>query len=68
MPWNLTFEDFCLTPSAEEIIEEFAKMIVRYSIKRCFMDASLSEHVERMVAMRNATDNADEMIKELTGE
>lgn len=67
-PWELEFEDFYLSPHADEIVEEFAKMIVRYSIKRCFMDAALSEHVERMIAMRNATDNADEMIKELTSE
>jgi F-type H+-transporting ATPase subunit gamma len=67
-PWELSFEDFYLSPHADEVVEEFAAMIVRYSIKRCFMDAALSEHVERMIAMRNATDNADEMIKELTGE
>jgi F-type H+-transporting ATPase subunit gamma len=67
-PWELSFEDFYLTPSADKVIEELATMIVRYSIKRCFMDAALSEHVARMVAMRNATDNADEMVKELTAE
>ncbi len=67
-PWELAFEDFYLSPSADEIIGEFTTMMVRYSIKRCFMDAALSEHVERMIAMRNATDNADEMIKELTSE
>jgi F-type H+-transporting ATPase subunit gamma len=32
------------------------------------MDAALSEHVARMMAMRNATDNAEEMIKELNTE
>ena len=67
-PWELSFENFYLSPSAEEVIEGLATMMVRYSIKRCFMDAALSEHVARMVAMRNATDNADEMIKELTAE
>ncbi len=32
------------------------------------IDAALSEHLARMVAMRNATESADEMITELTGE
>jgi F-type H+-transporting ATPase subunit gamma len=43
-------------------------MIIRSSIEACFMDAALSEHVARMLAMRNATDNAMEMIKELTND
>jgi len=67
-PWKLSVEDFLLSPSADEIIEDFTSIIIRYCIKHCFTDASLSEHVRRMVAMRNATDNADEMIKELTSE
>jgi F-type H+-transporting ATPase subunit gamma len=67
-PWELTFEDFFITPSVEEVIEEFATMLIRYTIKTCFMNAALSEHVARMIAMRNATDNADEVIKELTGQ
>ena len=32
------------------------------------MDAALSEHLARVVAMRNATENAEEMIKELTAQ
>jgi F-type H+-transporting ATPase subunit gamma len=67
-PWTLLFEDFYFSPSATEIIESLAKMIIRSSIQNCFMDAVLSEHVARMIAMRTATENADEMIKELTAE
>jgi F-type H+-transporting ATPase subunit gamma len=67
-PWRLSFEDFYFSPSAAEIIESLAKMIIHSSIQSCFMDAILSEHVARMIAMRNATDNADEMIDELTAD
>jgi len=67
-PWELSFEDFYLSPSGNEVIEGLARMIIRSSIEACFMDAALSEHVARMLAMRNATDNAMEMIKELTNE
>jgi F-type H+-transporting ATPase subunit gamma len=67
-PWELSFEDFYLTPSANEVIEDLASLIIQYSIKNCFMNAALSEHAARMIAMRNATDNADDMIKELTAE
>jgi len=65
-PWELSFEDFYLSPSADKIVEGLARMLIRSSVRNCFMDAALSEHLARMVAMRNATENAEEMIKELT--
>ena len=67
-PWELSFEDFYLSPSGDEVIEGLARTMVRSSIETCFMEAALSEHLARMVAMRNATDNAEEMIKELSTE
>jgi F-type H+-transporting ATPase subunit gamma len=65
-PWDLTFEDFLMTPSADRIVESLGRMLIQYSIQSCFMDAVLSEHLARMIAMRNATDNAEDMIKQLT--
>ena len=67
-PWNLGFEDFELSPSADRIIEELVRMLLHYSIQSCLIDAALSEHLARMVAMRNATESADDMIKELSNE
>ncbi len=67
-PWELSFEDFLLSPAADEIIESLAEAIIRMSIHRCLINAVLSEHVARMLAMRNATENAEEMIRDLTGE
>jgi F-type H+-transporting ATPase subunit gamma len=67
-PWDLGFEDFYLSPPAPAFVEALARMIIRSSIEMCFMDAALSEHLARMVAMRNATENAEEMIKELTAQ
>jgi F-type H+-transporting ATPase subunit gamma len=68
-PWgNLSFEDFILSPAAFEIIKGLARTIVRSSIESCLVDAALSEFLARMIAMRNATDNAESMIKELTND
>ena len=64
-PWELDFEDFELSPSPEHIFETLAKMIIRTSILRCFLNAAASEHLARVVCMRNASDNADEMINDL---
>jgi F-type H+-transporting ATPase subunit gamma len=65
-PWELAFEDFLLSPSAEEIFDSLAKMMIRTAIQGCFLEAALSEHLGRVIAMRSATDNASEMIEELT--
>ncbi len=67
-PWDVGFEDFYLSPGAGQFVEALARMIIRSSMEMCFMDAALSEHLARMVAMRNATENAEEMIKELTAQ
>ena len=67
-PWEMSFEDFYLSPSGDRVIEGLARMIMRSSIETCFIEAALSEHLARMVAMRNATDNAEEMVKEMTVE
>ncbi|HEV57320.1 MAG TPA: ATP synthase F1 subunit gamma [Phycisphaerales bacterium] len=67
-PWELAFEDFILSPSAEEIFDGLATLMVRAAVQGCFLEAALSEHLGRVVAMRNATDNAEEMIEQLTRE
>ena len=33
---------------------------------KCFLDAAVSEQIARMVAMKAATENADDMIKNLS--
>jgi F-type H+-transporting ATPase subunit gamma len=65
-PWELAFEDFLLSPSAQEIFDGLATMMVRSTLSACFLEAAASEHLERVMAMRNATDNANEMVQDLT--
>ena len=65
-PWELDFDDFELSPSPESIFETLAKMIIHTSVAGCFLEAAVSEHLSRVVCMRNASDNAEEMIKDLT--
>jgi F-type H+-transporting ATPase subunit gamma len=65
-PPEMAVANFDMSPSADELFDELATMIVRASVRSCFIDAALSQHLARVVAMRNATENADEMAKELT--
>jgi len=41
-------------------------LTVKTALFQAFLDATTSENVARMVAMKSATDNADEMVKLLT--
>lgn len=53
-------------PSAESILQEVVPASFRIKLFKCFLDAAVSEHIARMVAMKAATENADEMIRQLS--
>lgn len=53
-------------PSAESILEEVVPTSFKIKLFKCFLDAAVSEQIARMVAMKNATENANEMIKDLS--
>jgi F-type H+-transporting ATPase subunit gamma len=53
-------------PSAREILDELLPQTVKSALFQAFLDATTSENVARMVAMKSATDNADKMVKSLT--
>ena len=53
-------------PDARSILEEIVPVSFKVRLFKCFLDSAVSEQIARMVAMRGATDNADEMVKNLT--
>ena len=53
-------------PSGEEVLRNLLPATVRLRVYQCFLDAAVSEQVARIAAMRAATENADEMIRDLT--
>ncbi len=53
-------------PDAKSILEEIVPVSFKVRLFKCFLDAAVSEQIARMVAMRGATENADDMIKNLT--
>ncbi|MEL7238310.1 MAG: ATP synthase F1 subunit gamma, partial [Planctomycetota bacterium] len=57
--------EYDFSPSAEELLDELLPLTVKSAFFQCFLDATTSEHVARMVAMKSATDNADKMGKTL---
>ena len=59
-----TMYDFL--PTAESILEEVVPASFRVKLFKCFLDAAVSEQIARMVAMKSATENASDMIKQLS--
>lgn len=53
-------------PSAESILQEVVPASFKVKLFKCFLDAAVSEQIARMVAMKAATENASEMIKDLS--
>ena len=53
-------------PNPRSILEEIVPVSFKARLFKCFLDAAVSEQIARMVAMRGATENADDMIKLLT--
>lgn len=53
-------------PSAEEVLRGVSYRLVLSQIFQALLDARASEHSMRMMAMKNATDNASELADDLT--
>ncbi|NMA73399.1 MAG: F0F1 ATP synthase subunit gamma [Bacteroidales bacterium] len=63
---NLATPQYIVEPSVQEFIEELIPQAVRLKMFTILLDANTSEHAARMLAMQLATDNADELIEDLT--
>ena len=57
-----------IRPSAEELLDELLPASVRMRLFQAFLDATVSEQMFRMAAMKAATEAAEEMIGDLTRE
>jgi F-type H+-transporting ATPase subunit gamma len=57
--------DFIFEPSKEVLIEELMPKILNTQIFKAVLDVNASEHGARMTAMDKATENAEELLKDL---
>jgi F-type H+-transporting ATPase subunit gamma len=53
-------------PDAAEILEELVPAALKVRLFKMFLDAAVSEQIARRVAMKSATENAGDLIKEIT--
>jgi F-type H+-transporting ATPase subunit gamma len=58
--------EFLFEPSQEQVLGALLPHAGNFQIYQILLEAKASEHSARMVAMKNATDNAKQFIKDLT--
>ena len=58
--------DFQFEPGVHEVMGALLPHYLNYRVYQILLEAKASEHSSRMVAMKNATDNAKQIIKDLT--
>jgi F-type H+-transporting ATPase subunit gamma len=58
--------EYTLEPNKEELLRHLLPHYVFFKIYHLVLESRASEHSARMVAMKNATDNAKQIIKDLT--
>ena len=63
---NTQFYDYIFEPSKEDMIKELIPKSLKIQFYKAMLDSHAAEHGARMTAMHQATDNATELLKDLT--
>ncbi len=58
--------DYIFEPSTKSVLDTLLPLYVNFQVYQMLVESRASEHSSRMVAMKSATDNAEQMIKDLT--
>jgi F-type H+-transporting ATPase subunit gamma len=58
--------DFIFEPDPATVMDRLVLYFLDFRVAQLLLEAKASEHSARMVAMKNATDNADQLVKHLT--
>jgi F-type H+-transporting ATPase subunit gamma len=58
--------EFLFEPGVDAVLGALLPHYLNFQVYQILLEAKASEHSSRMVAMKNATDNAKQLIKDLT--
>ncbi len=61
-----TVVEYKLEPSAEDVLDSILPQLIEAQMFQAVLESVASEHSARMLAMRNATDNASDILDDLT--
>lgn len=59
-------DEYIIEPSAQRVSEELIPRYISMSFRLMLLESFTSEHAARTIAMKMATDNAEELLEELT--
>ena len=62
---GLPTKEYVFEPSEEEVLNSFVPQVLNIKLYQSLLENSASEHSDRMSAMKQANDNASEMIRNL---
>ncbi len=63
---NIKPQDYIFEPNIKTIIKEITPFLINIILYNIILEATASEHSSRMIAMRNASQNAEKILEELT--
>ncbi len=63
---SVYYNDYIVEPSVSELVASLIPKVLSQKIYTVVLDSNASEHAARMLAMQTATDNANELIQDLT--
>jgi len=63
---EMSATEYLFEPGASQVLGALLPHYLNYQVYQILLEAKASEHSARMVAMKNATDNAKQLIKDLT--
>lgn len=63
---NNTIHDYIIEPSREELVRRLIPKALHLKLYTALLDSLASEHAARVIAMQVATDNANDLLRELT--
>lgn len=61
-------EDYIVEPSPEEVLHTLLPQVLMLKFYAAILDSAAAEHAARTIAMQTATDNAEDLLGELTRE
>ena len=65
---EIQIEGYLFEPTLDEILETVVPKLIEAQLYQMILESAASEHSSRMIAMKNASDNAGDLIEDLTRE
>lgn len=59
-------QDAVFEPTPKKVLEEITERFIEVRLMQYLLESAASEHSSRMLAMKNATDNANDIVDDLT--